>query len=87
MDGETDLLSLFTQVLDQLGKGHFSGGSVHQHDHGEVFLQNGLADVQHIHFVVGQKGADIGDDAHSVLTDHGNDGSHSVLPLCTYFDM
>ncbi len=59
--------------------------SIHQHDHGEVLLEHGLADVQDVDAVLGQQGADRGGDAHLVLADDGDDGLHRRLPFHSKF--
>ena len=78
VDDQVPLSARGLQRGDQLGKGQVGVGGVHQHDHGEVVLQDSLADVQHIDVVFGQQGAYRGDDAHLVLADDGDDGSHTI---------
>ena len=74
------LLARVLQQRRELRERHLAPGCVHQHDHGEVFLQHGLADVQHVHAVPAQKIRDRGDDAHAVLSDDGDNGSHAHPP-------
>mgnify|MGYP000040218216 CR=1 FL=1 len=62
------------QQLRDLHNGLVAGGGIHQHHHGEILLQNGLADVQNVDAVLGQQGADGGSDAHLVPADDSDDG-------------
>ena len=69
-------LALGGQLPGQVGEGLGAGRGVHQHYHGEVVLQDRLADVQHVYAALGEQLADEGDNAHAVLTDDCNYGFH-----------
>ena len=83
-DGQLLLLARLLQQVGHLADGGGAGGGVHQHDHGEIVLEHGLADVQNVDVVLGQQGTHSGGDAHPVLADDGNNGFHSGMFLSVY---
>ena len=71
-------------LVGHLAAGGGAGGGVPQHDHGEIVLEHGLADVQNVDVVLGQQGTHSGGDAHPVLADNGNNGFHNGMFLSVY---
>ena len=54
-DGQALLLAGLAQNVGHLADGGGTGGGIHQHDHGEVLLKDGLGDVQNVDVVGGQQ--------------------------------
>ena len=61
-NGQSLLFAGLTQNVGHFTDGLLTGGGIHQHDHGEILLQNGLGDVQNVDVVLSQQGTDRGGD-------------------------
>ena len=80
-------LHLYANVLTDLFEVGADGvegcrrlGQVHNHNHVEVSVNDGLSDVENVNLVLGQIGTYGCDDAYVVLTYNGDDGScHGVV--------
>ena len=60
---------------------HIAAGQVHQHDHAEHILHDGLGDILDIDIQLGTDRADLGNDTHSVMPDDGDNCFHTINPL------
>ena len=79
---------LHLHLVPQGGEAVADGGRVDgatvqtdQHDHAEHILHDGLGDVFDVDVQLGADGADLGDDAHGVVPDDGDNSFHTICPL------
>ena len=78
---------LHTHLLAQRSKAvAHSGGlgsglaQVHQHDHAEHILHDGLGDILDVDVQLGADRADLGNDTHGVSPDNGDNSFHNMTP-------
>lgn len=72
-DGNADLLAQRVQKADHVAEIVLHGRIIHDHDHVEEAVDDGLGNLQDVHLFACQSHADPGDDAGSVFTDDGDD--------------
>ena len=58
--------------------------NVGEHDHGEIFAQNALCNIENIRTVLGTFGGDVGDDADRVFSRNGDNCFHFENPFLCY---
>ena len=67
-------------ALVQLFVAHIAVADIHQHDHGEHALQDALGHVLDIDVQFGAQTSDLGNNAHGIVTNDGNECFHRFHP-------
>ena len=67
-------------ALVQLFVAHIALGDIHQHDHGEHALQDALGHVLDVDVQFGAQTGDLGNNAHGIVTNDGNECFHRFHP-------
>ena len=67
-------------ALVQLFVAHIAVADIHQHDHGEHALQDALGHVLDIDIQFGAQTSDLGNNAHGIVTNDGNECFHRFHP-------
>lgn len=67
-------------ALVQLFVAHIAVADIHQHDHGEHALQDALGHILDIDVQFGAQTSDLGNNAHGIVTNDGNECFHRFHP-------
>ena len=71
-DLHTQLAARFVKLADHLRERLLSLFHIHNHHHVEITLDNGLGDIQNVHFVLCQIGSYLGNDTHRFFPYYSN---------------
>ena len=80
-DAHADVVAEILEVADHGAEVLVGFGVVDDHHHVEESVDDGLGDVEHVHVVLREVGADAGDDTDRILSDDSDDCLVHEVPL------